>query len=116
MGTFLNNDDAIWLKNVHADPGTVDFLRQIRAGTKLKIEIEGMRGDWERMADGKDGRPTLGLKPVGKTVAFWKMMKPRRGEYLEFHILDPRDSYLSDIQATLGEWDSEDDERAFRDL
>jgi hypothetical protein len=116
MGTFLNNDDAIWLKHVNADRNTVALLRQLRAGTKLKLEIEGVKGDWERMADGKDGRPTLGLKPVGKTVGFWKSMKTRRGEYFEFRIVDPRNSYLSAVQATLSERNSPEDERAFRDL
>ena len=116
MATFLNNDDAIWLKNVNADNNTIAVLRQIPAGTKLKLEVEGVPGDWQRMADGKDGRPTLGLKPVGKTLEFWKSLKQRRGEHLEFKIVDPRDTYLSDVQATLSEWESEEDEKAFNDL
>ena len=116
MGTFLNNDDAIWLKNVNADGNTEALLRQLPGGTRLKLEVEGVRGDWERMADGKDGRPTFGLKPVGKTVEFWKSMKPRRGEHLRFRVVDPRDSYLSGVQKSLSEWDSEEDELAFHDL
>lgn len=116
MATLLNNDDVIWLKNVSADSNTLSLLRRIPASTRLKLEIEGQRGDWERMADGKDGRPTLGLKPVGKTVEFWKSMRPRRGDHLEFKVIDPRDSYLADVQKTLGEWESEEDERAFHDL
>jgi hypothetical protein len=116
MATFLNNDDAIWLKNVNADANAMALLRQVPAGTHLKLEIEGVSGDWVRMANGKDGRPTLGLKPVGKTLEFWKTMKARRGEYLEFKIVDPRDSYLSDIQKTLSEWESPEDSDAFNDL
>lgn len=116
MGTFLNNDDAIWLKNVNADKDTLALLRQLRAGTRLKLEIEGTRGDWERMADGKDGRPTFGLKPVGPTADYWKTMKPLRGQHLHFNIVDPRDTYLGDVQKTLSEWESEDDEKAFNDL
>lgn len=116
MSTFLNNDDVIWLKNVNADSHTLSLLRRIPASTRLRLEIEGHRGYWERMADGKDGRPTLGLKPVGKTLEFWKSMKSKRGEHLEFKVVDPRDSYLGDVQKTLGEWESEEDERAFSDL
>lgn len=116
MGTFFNNDDVIWIKNVNADEGTLALLRQLQAGTRLKLEIEGKRGDWERMADGKDNRPTYGLKPVAGTVDFWKAMKSRRGEKLEFKILDPRDGYLEAIEKTLSEWDSEEDEKAFHDL
>lgn len=116
MGNFLNNDDAIWLKNVNADSNTVSLLKQIPGGTRLKLEIEGVRGDWERMADGKDGRPTFGLKPVAKTAEYWKSMKTRRGEYLEFKVVDPRDAYLADVAKTLSEWESEEDEKAFHDL
>ena len=116
MGTILNNDDVIWLKYVNADSTTIALLRQLPASAKLKLDIEGFRGEWERMADGKDGRPTLGLKPVGKTLAFWKSMKTRRGDYLEFKVIDPRDTYLSDIQKTMNEWESEEDEMAFNDL
>ena len=79
MGTLLNNDDVIWIKNVTADGNTLALLKQLPANTRLKLEIEGVRGDWMRMADGADGRPTLGLKPVGETVKFWKSMRPRRG-------------------------------------
>jgi hypothetical protein len=116
MATVLNNDDAIWLKHINADANALAVLRQIPAGTTLRLEVEGVAGDWVRMADGKDGRPTLGLKPVGQTLNFWKSMKTRRGEHLDFKIVDPRDSYLADVQKTLSEWESEEDEAAFRDL
>ncbi len=116
MGTILNNDDVIWLKNVTADNSTLALLRQLPASAKLQLDIEGFRGDWERMADGKDGRPTLGLKPVGKALEFWKAMRARRGEYLEFSIVELGGTYLSSLQKTLSEWDSEEDELAFNDL
>jgi hypothetical protein len=116
MGTFLNNDDAIWLKNVNADADMLALLTQLPAGTRLKLEVEGVRGDWERMADGKDGRPTFGFKPVGETQRFWKSMKARRGEYFSFRIIDPRDGYLEGLQKSLSEWDSAEDEAAFHDL
>ena len=116
MAMFLNNDDVIWLKNVDADQNTLALLRQLPEKTRLQLEIEGIRSDWERMADGKDGRPTLGLKPVGKTLQFWKSMRDRRGDFLNFKIVDPRDSYLAAVQATLSEWESKEDEAAFDDL
>lgn len=116
MATLLNNDDAIWLKHVTADAKALALLHQVPAGTALKLEVEGFVGDWVRMADGKDGRPTMGLRPVGKTLVFWKSMKSRRGEYLEFKIIDPNDAYLLDIQKTLNEWESDEDEAAFNDL
>ena len=116
MGTFLNNDDVIWFKHMRADGHTLALLRRLPAKTWLILEIEGHRGDWERMADGKDGRPTLGLKPVGQTQVFWKSMKARRGDQLEFKIVEPRDTYLSGVQKSLNEWQSPEDELAFQDL
>jgi hypothetical protein len=116
VATFLNNDDAIWLKNVNADHNTIALLRQLPGGARIKIEVEGTQGEWERMQDGRDGRPTLGLKPVGRTLDFWKSMKPRRGEHLDFKIIDPRDTYLEAVQARLSEWDSAEDDVAFNDL
>jgi hypothetical protein len=68
------------------------------------------------MKDGKDGRRTPGFKPVGKTLEFWKSMEKHRGKFLEFKVIDPRDSYLSDIQKTLSEWESKEDDNAFNDL
>ena len=116
MATFLNNDDNIWFKHVSADSDTIAMLHQIPGGTKLKLEIEGVRGEWVRTKDGKDGRPTFALRPVGKTIDFWKTMKSRRGEHLEFNIVNPRDTYLQSIEATLSEWNSNEDEKAFHDL
>jgi hypothetical protein len=116
MATLLNNDNAVWFKHIKADKDALALLMQLPAGTLLQLEIEGVRGHWQRMSNGKDGRPTLGLKPIGKTLAYWNSMKSRRGEYLEFKIVDPRDNDLADIQKTLSEWESEEDEAAFSNL
>ena len=116
MGTVLNNDNAIWLKHVKASRDAMALLRQFPPGAIIRLEIEGFRGDWQRMAAGRDGRPTLGLKPVGKTLEFWKSMEARRGEQLSFRVIDPADNYLSDIVPVMSEWDSAEDEAAFRDL
>ena len=116
VATFLNNDDMIWLRHVSADPDTIEMLHQIPGDTRLRLEIEGVRGDWARARDGKDGRPTFALRPVGKTADFWKTMKPRRSEHLEFKVVNPRDTYLSGLEAVLSEWNSAEDDQAFRDL
>jgi hypothetical protein len=116
MGTLLNNDDAIWLKTVTADQATVSYLRELPPGGRIRLAIEGTPGDWEKMADGRDGRPTFGLKPIGRTREYWKTLRGRRGKLLDFKVLDPRDALISDIETALAEWDSKEDEVAFRDL
>jgi hypothetical protein len=116
MGTVLNNDDAIWLKTVTADQATVTYLRELPPGGRIRLAIEGTAGDWEKMADGRDGRPTFGLKPIGRTREYWKTLRGRRGKLLDFKVLDPRDALICDIETALAEWDSKEDEVAFRDL
>lgn len=116
MVTFLNNDDNIWLKHISADQDTMALLRQLPGGARLDLEIEGVRGEWIRTKDGKDGRPTYALRPIGKTADFWKSMKSRRGQYLEMRIINPRDSYLESVGTTLTEWNSPEDEKHFNDL
>jgi hypothetical protein len=116
MPTLLNNDDVIWLKHIHADPDLSALLYQLRGGTRLRLEIEGVVGEWERMAEGRDKRPTEGLKPVGETREFWRKMKEKRGERLRFKIVNPRDGFVEAIGATLSEWESPEDQRAFSDL
>lgn len=116
MPTLLNNDDAIWLKHVDAEPDLSALLYQLRAGTRLRLEIEGVAGEWEKMAEGRDRRPTQGLKPVGSTREFWKSMRVRRGERLKFKVVDPRDGFVEALERTLSEWESPEDERAFGDL
>jgi hypothetical protein len=116
MAQFLNNDNSIWLKNFDADPNTLAVLHQLPQGTRLKVIIEGVVCELEKMKDGRDGRPTQGLKAVGKSVGFLNGLQSRRGEYLDISIADPRDSYLAALQDQLSEWNSPEDELAFRDL
>lgn len=116
MGTFLNNDDSIWFKHIEGHPDTIGLLHQLKAGSQIKIEIEGVCGVWEKMKNQPDGSSTPGLKPIGQTREFWKTMKPLRGKRFEFKIINPRDTYLADVQKTLSEWESEEDEEAFNDL
>jgi hypothetical protein len=66
MATLLNNDNLIWLKHIKADANVLALLNQVPAGTKLKFEVAGVVGDWERMKDGKDGRRTPGSSPLVK--------------------------------------------------
>jgi hypothetical protein len=117
MATLLCNDDAIWFKHIDADSNILALLSQLPAGTRIAMNIEGITGSWQRMADGKDGRPTLGLKPVGATVEAWKKVRAKRSkERLNFRIIAPGDTYLSAVEKTLSEWHSKEDEKAFRDL
>ena len=116
MATVTVRDDSVWIKHIEADPDTNALLSQAPAGTRILMEVEGIKGEWEKMADGSDGRPTHGFKPIGAMKSHWKTMQSRRGERVQIRILERKDTYLSAIQSVLTEWESDDDERAFRDL
>lgn len=117
MDTLKITDDVIWLKHIAAGEGFMDKVGRLRPAQKLRLEVDGRSGIWTRMADGKDGRPTPGLKPHDdETRALWKTMQQRRGETVPVKLIEVRDPYLSHIQDILSEWDTKEDNEAFRDL
>jgi hypothetical protein len=46
----------------------------------------------------------------------WKRFQARRGEIVTVRETRTADSYLAALQGTLSEWDSPEDNEAFRDL
>ena len=47
----------------------------------IELEIDGERGAWRKMDNGKDGRPTPGLRPIGAAQDHWReLYKCRRGQ------------------------------------
>jgi hypothetical protein len=116
MPTLTIRDNAVWIKHIEADETTINLLSQWPAGSRIHMEVDGVKGEWEKMADGLDGRPTNGIKPVGAMRSHWQNMQDRRGEIVTFQILERKDTYLPAVQAMLTEWESAEDESAFRDL
>lgn len=109
-------DNSLWIKHIDIDKDILDMLRDNPADTRVIFEIDGTQGEFAKMADGKDRRPTPGYKPVGAMKEFWSTLQRRRGERVPFKIIERKSSYLTAVQAMMTEWDSESDERAFRDL
>ena len=109
-------DNSLWIKHIDIDKDILDMLRDNPADTRVIFEIDGTQGEFAKMADGKDGRPTPGYKPIGAMKEFWSTLQRRRGERVPFKIIERKSSYLTAVQAMMTEWDSASDERAFRDL
>ncbi len=86
------------------DSGTID------------LEIDGIVGHWEKAKTGKDGRATAAVKPVGPMREIWKRFQMRRGEIVRISKTRTTDSYLKALTGTLDEWESAEDEEAFRAL
>jgi hypothetical protein len=117
MGTVKVNDDAIWLKNVESDRALADRIKAMRPGDVLDLEVDGIVGRWERMRDGRDGRPTLGIKPIAGMRQVWARLRhQRRNAVVAVREVVTADSYLAALAPTLSEWNSPEDDEAYRDL
>ena len=68
-------DQCLWL--AHIEDGDVKrALQSVHAGSVISMLVDGEQIDFQRMAVGKDGRPTSGFNPFGENVSIW------RGRYI----------------------------------
>jgi hypothetical protein len=93
MARATISDYVIWAKHIHDDPSLTARVVGMSAGETIELEIEGERGAWRKMDDGKDGRPTPGLRPVGSAQNHWRgLYKTRRGQVARVEaVCEPRD-------------------------
>lgn len=109
-------DHTIWFKHI-ADPKLRARLAALREGETINLEADGVIGVWKRMNPGRDGRPTPGIKPEGPMKEVWnRWFRTRKGEVIEVREAVLADDYLSSGSALFSEWNSPEDEEAFRDL
>ena len=81
MATTTISDYVIWTKHIHDDAVLAERLARLGEGETIELRIDGVVGTWLKMKNGADGRPTPGLKPLGRTQAFWnELFKSRRGD------------------------------------
>ena len=81
MATTTVSDFVIWTKHIHGDDQLAARVAGLRAGEILSLEVDGIEGPWRKMDDGKDGRPTPGLRPIGRAQELWRdLYKTRRGD------------------------------------
>lgn len=116
MGKVEVRDDAIWLKHIEGDQHLHRKIMSLPPGGIIDLEIDGIVGRWERMKDGKDGRPTLGIKPIEAMRSVWARLRHQPGRVVDIREVMTADSYLAALTPLLSEWDSPEDEMAYRDL
>jgi hypothetical protein len=73
-------DHALWIKHIHGNEGLKAELLGLRAGELVELSVDGFVGHWKKMDDGRDGRPTPGIKPIGPGRAHWhRTIQDKRG-------------------------------------
>ena len=81
VGGFVEiRDHSIWLKHIYDAEDLQKYLLNLKEKSLIELEIDGVRGHWIKMSNGKDGRPTNGIKPIGKTKSDWSKIQSRRGD------------------------------------
>jgi hypothetical protein len=116
MGKVRTHDDVIWAKNIEGDSRLRDRIRRLKAGELVDLEVNGVVGRWERMRDGRDGRPSLGIKPLAEMRLIWAKWRQEPARIVDIHEVAAADTYRAAVSLTLSEWDSPEDELAYRDL
>lgn len=83
-GLIEVQDVVLWPVNVKSAPKLRERLLALKSEAIVSLKIDGTNTVWERMRDGKDGRPVNGLKPCdSRTREFWRaLFRDRRGELI----------------------------------
>lgn len=82
-------DHVLWVRHIAGGAELKTWLEQIPAGASIRLIVDGVAGDWRKMDDGKDGRPTPGFKPVTEPGrSRWYDLQDRRGALVAFVLAD----------------------------
>ncbi|MBL0947256.1 hypothetical protein [Brevundimonas sp.] len=98
------SDFVIWTKHIHGDPAIERAILALEEGEAIRLRVAGAAGAWTRMKDGKDGRPTPGIRPIGAAKDFWReLYSSRRGDVVDIEVISedaglgaPRETRLID--------------------
>lgn len=117
MGYVTIRDDTLWASHIEGAGALRERVLALAPGEVIELEIDGIVGPWEKTRIGRDGRSQQSIKPIGNMKKVWKRFQARRGEVVPIREVRTADSYLAAVSDTLAdEWNSPEDEEAFRDL
>ena len=109
-------DHAIWFKHVPSR-SLLDRLSALQPEAEISVDVDGVTGRWRRMKRGRDGRLPDAIIPVGPMKAVWNQWyRTRRGAEVTVRLTELADDYLAASAPLFSEWNSPEDDEAFRDL
>ena len=73
-------DHALWISHIHQNDELKKVLFDLPAGGLVELRVGGFRGMWKKMENGKDGRPTPGIKGLGTAKDHWHGLQDGRGD------------------------------------
>jgi hypothetical protein len=86
MARTAVRDVVIWVKHIHGEDVSERVLG-LQGGETLDLVVDGVRGAWRKMDDGRDGRPTTGIRPIGRMQDFWReLYSGRRGDVVTIEL------------------------------
>ena len=71
VATVEVRDHSLWTSHIRGDDALMAMLNGLRGQSQIELKVDDFHGTWQKMDDGRDGRPTTGLKPVGPAQAHW---------------------------------------------
>lgn len=84
MATTVVRNHCIWARQLAGDPALMASVLAMRAGETITLSVDGIKGEWEKMSDGRDGSTTPGLRPLDRMKAVWSSyVRDRRGTSVE---------------------------------
>lgn len=114
--TVAIEDVAIWFKHVR-NPELRERLARLDENEIIHLQADGVVGRWARMRQGNNPKPTEAIKPFGSMREIWnEWFATRKGELIEIEEVKLADEYVSESALLFPEWNSPEDEEAFRDL
>lgn len=89
MAQAVVSDFVIWTKHIHGDARLAARIAELKAGETVELQVDGVAGPWRKMDNGKDGRPTPGIRPIGRMQAFWReLYGSRRGDVVTVELAE----------------------------
>lgn len=88
MPDVERKDSVLWFKHLPVGPLRTR-LEALSPGEQVTLLLDGQPSQWQRMATGRDGRPTNGAKPLGPAKERWNGTP--RGSWVAVELPDLRD-------------------------